>query len=292
MVSLVRNGRKLYRLLRTKYLLNRYPDGGYLKCGGVEVFCDFHDPTYAWYDGLSHNLAMDQKVIAGVLCQGQGNVLIDIGAHNGFFTAYLAKLAQKLLIPKAKVISLEPDRKHFYCLQKTAARCAQTNILLMPKGLSDKDTSLHLYRTRDNYSYTYAIEGAEMVDIVPSISLDTLASEYLSVDDRIVFIKVDIDGSEPVLFSGGKKTLEIHRPIIVMEFAPSQLLRAKVDARNFYSYLCDHFEVYWISYQGRKIKKVQRSDYKEMEAVVGDAITDLVLSKSCLDFSEVEKRLT
>lgn len=290
LVRLVRAGRKLCRHWRTMYLRSRYPDGGYLKCGNIEVFCDFTDPTYAWYDGLPTNLAIDQQAIEAVLQQsvGRGNVLVDIGAHNGFFTAYLARVAQVCRIPNAKVIGLEPDRQHFRCLQKTADRCSGIGITLIQMALADSDGSLSLYRTRDSCLHTYATEDAEPVYAVEAISLDSLAAGHLAPDDRIAFIKIDIDGAEPVLFSGGQKTLDAHRPTILMEFAPTQLRRAGVDPKCFYSQLCDNFEVYWASYKMRTIRKVQQSDYKDIETTVGDAISDLMLSTFALDFSNVQ----
>lgn len=287
LVTLARNARKLYRDWRTMYLLSRYPDGSYLKCEDVEVFCNFNDPTYAWYDSLASNLSIDQNVINALLRQSQGNVVLDIGAHNGFFTAYLARLVQANRITNAKIIALEPDRNHFHCLQKTVARCSQSNILLIQKALADTDGVLTLYRTQDPCLHTYFTQGAETVESTLAQSLDSLVSEYLAESDKIAFIKIDIDGAEPALFSGGPRTLSTHRPTILMEFAPAQLLRAGVDAKKFYIQLCDNFEVYWISYQRCTIEKVYQSDYKEIEVTVGNAISDLVLSSFNLDFSEV-----
>jgi hypothetical protein len=37
---------------------------------------------------------------------------------------------------------------------------------------------------------------------------------------KVDFIKLDVDGHEPTVLAGAKKTLHQHRPPILMEFAP------------------------------------------------------------------------
>jgi FkbM family methyltransferase len=289
LVKVVRSGRKLYRNWRTSYLLSRYPDGGYLMCGDSEVFCDFRYPTYVWYDGLSRNLAMGQKIIRTIFHQNgvRGNVLFDIGAHNGFFTAYLSRISEMGGIANAKVIALEPDRQYFLCLQKTAARCMKTSITLVQVALAANDGSATMYQTRDDCLHTYLTDGAKTAYSVRARSLDSLAAEYLQDDDSIAFIKIDIDGAEPALFTGGEKTLATHRPVIMMEFAPGHLRQAGVDAESFFSQMCDSYLVHWVCYLDYTIKKVDRCDYPEIQRTLSDAIADLVLSKTPLDFSEL-----
>jgi len=289
LVPLVRHGRQWHRARRTRQLLRRHPDGGYLKCGNVEVFCDFRDPTYAWYDGLSQSLAMDQEIIRTILRQpvAQGNVLIDIGAHCGFFTAYLAFLSQMLSIPGAKVIALEPDRRHFACLQKTIQRSPLPAVKVINAAIAEKDGVVDLYGTQDDCLHSYFTEGASPLYTVPAITLDTLGEEHLTSEERIAFIKIDVDGAEPDLFRGGQRTIEKHRPVILMEFAPDWLRRAGVDTKGLFCQLCDEYEVYFVSYVPRSIRKVRHADYDEIMAIVGGAISDFILSKTPLDLSGI-----
>jgi hypothetical protein len=119
LVAAMRYGCGLHRDWRTRYLGRRYREGGYLRCGDVEIFCDFRDLVCAWYDGLSSNLAKDLEILRALLMQqaGRGNMLLDTGAHYAFSTASLKHCARRNGILEARVVAMEPDRRHFACLQ-------------------------------------------------------------------------------------------------------------------------------------------------------------------------------
>lgn len=285
--SVILSGGKLYRVIRTRYLLSRYPQGHFLHCNGINVFCNFNDETYTWYDGPSPNLAFDQKIIQALLVESAGNVFIDIGAHFGFFAAYLSQISQTKS-GEVKLLALEPDPEHFRCLQKTLSRLSRSDTVLLPMAMSDVTGPVTLYRTAASCLHSYAEEGATVVGQVPAISLDTLVAEYLQPDDQVAFIKIDVDGAEPLFLAGGIKTFKIHTPNILMEFAPGHISQFGLSPQQFYNQLCEQFEVYWVSYRRRRVKQVSPANYFEIKEEIGEGITDLVLSKFKLGIEGVK----
>lgn len=270
--------RAAYRKSRSTYLARRYPLGGYVTCNGVRVYCDFRDEAYTWYVDHRRSLALDQKVLRELARVSSGNVLIDIGAHWGFFTAYFAELAVQK-DPEATVIALEPDPNHFRFLQRTMATYAgRSRNLLLPLALAAHNGLVTLYESGGICLHSYGAGGAVRRHEVQGVTLDALADDYLTTRDRVAVIKIDIDGAEPTLFAGGSMTLRRHTPFVFMEFAPQHLSAFGQDPRGFFENLCERFVVYWVSHQHLQVKRVEGSSYQEVARVTGSGVTDLVLS--------------
>lgn len=283
-----RRARRFCRCLRTRYLQSRFPEGGYLNCHGVEVYCNFANPTYQWYDGKPRNLRLDMQVIEFLVEQGDGDVFIDVGAHFGFFAAYLTQLISARVKP-GRLIAIEPDRDNFRCLQRTLARCEADKVShrLLPAALADKDGIIRLYDNGASCLNSYFAVGGGPAYQIEARSLDSIFDEH-GGGGKLNFIKLDIDGPEPLLFEGGRRTLEAHRPNILMEFSPRQLDAFGASPRSFFSYLCSNYHIYWLDYGRNAIVMVSDSDYPMIEANVGGGITDLVLAKLPLDFRAEE----
>jgi FkbM family methyltransferase len=278
-----------YRWLRTQYLRWRFPAGGYLECNGVPVFCDFSQGSYVWYDSDSSNLAFDQYLIRTIIPQCEGNVFIDVGAHFGFFSAYLGDLLIQNST-QAKIISLEPDRAHFRVLQETMKKYDGLNITLLPLAISITDGFLTMYKTDADCLHSYKEDNSESCYKVGAISLDTLARKHIKSGERIAFIKIDVDGAEPSLFKGGAETFARDKPVVFIEFAPKHLRRSGQDPKEFYDYLCDSHHVYWISYNTQIARRVGIADYENITETTGEGITDLIVSSTDLYIPEYSCR--
>lgn len=276
--------RPLYRALRTQWLRMRHPRGGFVSGNGVRVFVDFRSPTYSWYDADAPNLAFDQRVIGSLLEQSEGNVFLDIGAHYGFYAAFLASAVARR--KNARVIAFEPDARSFACLEQTvAASRGNVDATAMRMAVGDFDGEVTLHRVDGAAcAHTYQQTNSSGFETAPIRRLDTLVREQLRDGDRIAFIKVDIDGAEPSLLRGATETLRTHRPLTFIEFCPLVLRAAGADPREFFTQLCSEFRVYWVNFEQQRVRTVSSADYEEIAAFVGDAVTDLVLSDRELSF--------
>jgi FkbM family methyltransferase len=276
--------RSVYRPLRTLYLQSRCPDGGFVIGNGVQVFCDFNDESYVWYDADAANLAFDQRVIRTVLNQVPGNVFLDVGAHFGFYAAFVAGLNESGA-RRLKVIALEPDKTHFRCLQRTVGRFARQRVTALPLAAGEFDGLLQLHKSSDaTCLHTYSDETTEPTYVVESLRIDTICQRYLAPGDRVAFMKIDVDGAEPFVLAGATTVMQTHAPVTLLEFAPKLLRRSGTDVRAFYRDLCDRGDIYWLRYQCGSISRITDAHYRAVVENVGDGITDLLVAPTELKF--------
>ncbi len=274
----------VYRTARREYLKRRYPQGRYLQCNGIRVFCHFHDPTYEWYDGPQTSLAFDQAVLAALLRQSRGDTVIDIGAHFGFFTAFLCSEMRKMTRPM-RMIALEPDRSHYRCLLRTAE--GFSNAIVLPVALSATDGKVGMHDSSGSCLRSYG--GSSPRYFVEGMSLESVVRAH-GGGGRVALIKIDVDGTEPSLFAGGINVLREHSPIVFMEFAPRVLEGAGIDVAHFYRDLCGNFCVRWADAKRRSTPEVGPASLAEILAAVGEGVTDLILSSHPLPLGTLSPR--
>ncbi len=155
-----------------------------------------------------------------------GSVVLDIGAHIGTFAVPIANEA-------GKVIAFEPSPEAFSLLSRNAAEHGG-NMLLVNKALG---------RTTGNGSIIVRKESnAGANTIVPGgdIPISTVDSEVTHAD----FIKIDVEGMELQVLSGGAQLIERSRPVIMFEVNLSQLRAHHTSPRALERFFARHG--YWI----------------------------------------------
>ena len=106
------------------------------------------------------------------------------------------------------------------------------------KAAADKPGTLRLRRHR-GYSANTTIAGIETtmeganleIFEVEAIPVDSLLPQ---LDGHVDFLKVDVEGAEPLVFRGAQETIERNPHIaILMEWSPNQLRAAGFDPAGF-----------------------------------------------------------
>jgi len=146
----------------------------------------------------------------------EGDVVVDIGANIGYFTVLLADIVG----PKGKVYAFEPDPRSFNILQRTIKRNGWSNVIAEQKAVSNKEGEILLYQTQ---SWTAnAITSTEHVSTV-SVQMVTL-DDFLSNENHIDFVKMDMDGSEPFAIQGMRQVIKRSPNLKVLsEYQPHNL---------------------------------------------------------------------
>lgn len=145
----------------------------------------------------------------------KGDVVYDIGAHLGFYTLLLSKLAGDA----GKVYAFEPNPKLHPSLRRTLD--AIENVEFFDIALSDSEGELNLYVPED-------ASMASLANWTDGIGGDvhTVKCELKRLDDLVEsgelplpqFIKCDVEGAELSVFRGGTKTLDRREaPVIMFE---------------------------------------------------------------------------
>ena len=143
-----------------------------------------------------------------------GHVFVDVGANVGVMSFHAAKIVG----PTGKVISFEPNEDNI-CnfLHGVLENKFEAFVRLYPYALSAKAALFSL----EGGSNTYLIKPAPGQRLTQSVRGD----EILANEQRIDFIKIDIEGHEPFALQGLDQTLNRHKPLILCESQSSLLKR-------------------------------------------------------------------
>lgn len=198
---------KFYFKLRPKQTL--YP----IKIGKYKVIVDLAEfqPRLMYFHHYERDII---KCIKEMVKPNQ--VCLDIGANIGFLSAVMGKAVGD----KGKIYSLEPNHKLFPCLI-TLAESSNGVINPFQLAVSDKNGILEFY-LEANHALSTCVESLHSATaqkiLVKTISIDDFCSQQQIFPD---FIKIDVEGAEPLVLKGMQKLFESgHRPIILCELKP------------------------------------------------------------------------
>jgi FkbM family methyltransferase len=146
-----------------------------------------------------------------------GWIVVDVGAHMGFYTVRAAALVGS----SGRVIAVEPDLANYAILKRNIQQCNLTNVTAVNAALSDRDGIARL--RIDDWASTGRVliqdEGnsdfQSSAYVVKTMRLDTLTRE-LEIE-KVDLVKIDVEGAEMLVLSGAKECLERSTARIVVE---------------------------------------------------------------------------
>lgn len=135
-------------------------------------------------------------------------IAIDVGAHNGLYSEALSKLA-------SHVVAIEAIPE----LAQGLAYLLPT-VEVIHAAASDREgrITLSIPDGKPGLS-SVAHTGFSELDTVRKVEVDaiTLDGLFAGRDDKIGFIKVDVEGHELAVLKGARTIIEKHRPILLIE---------------------------------------------------------------------------
>jgi FkbM family methyltransferase len=147
-----------------------------------------------------------------------GMVVLDIGAHVGYFIL----LAATSVGPAGKVFAFEPDERHVKLLLRNVEANDTGNVVVVPKAVSDATGRCKL----------------RVNSCSPAVSLETVRLDdfFPPGQRRVDFVKMDIDGAEPMALAGMEGLLsESPEMQMLVEYDPWQ---HEVQGRSPGDFLC------------------------------------------------------
>ena len=186
-----------------------------------------------------------------------GDDVFDIGANCGAHTLHFAQLVGN----RGRVVAFEPTNYAFERIQ--------TN-LRINSSLVDH-VELHQIALTDSQNFnpqselyaSWPLNGKENLHPTHGGRLhSTTGAKFMSLDefvvqnkiDKLDFIKLDVDGDEPRIISGGLRTLETFHPSILMEWCPDLFSDPVRDALEIQSALVDlGYNVSIVGHRGVKL---------------------------------------
>jgi FkbM family methyltransferase len=173
---------------------------------GDDFFVNRHD-----YEVHDFNLAMEHV--------SEFRNALDIGAHVGFWSQ---RLADKF----GQVISFEPVPDHYDCLAKNIE--SKTNVYVHNVAVGNEIGTVYMNQTIENSGMSSIVDNETGLK-VPLVTIDSLGL------NDIDFIKIDVEGFEPLVLRGAKKTILESRPVIFME-----ILNQYKDSSDAFSIMAEY----------------------------------------------------
>lgn len=157
---------------------------------------------------------------------GRGDSVLDIGANIGFFTLHMAAMVG----PTGHVYAYEPLDQNAALLEQSARENGlEERISLRRRAVGAEPGEaeivfLSLDAGAQNSGGAYLSTASR---VVPTRH-ELLRTKVVALDSEkfvrpVRFIKVDVEGAEPLVFRGGRELLSEDRPIILSEINPGQL---------------------------------------------------------------------
>ncbi len=193
------------------------------------------DPTFqicndcVWFAGSLNSLIERQVYLAGgyerglietflaLVPDGNAGCAIDVGANVGTHSLAFATHF-------ARVISFDPGPIAFESLSRNVALNPALNVTTINCGLGDVPGTLPFFAAIDGAEGlgTFVSDNHYDTPIVPIgerpiMRGDDALADVLAADERVLALKLDVQGYEPKALAGLRETLARHRPLTWVE---------------------------------------------------------------------------
>ena len=163
------------------------------------------DSAIYFYGYFEHH---STKVVYNVVKKNM--VVFDIGANIGYYTL----LCSSLVGENGKVYAFEPMSEAMNRIKEHCRINSIRNVVLERKALAE----ITKPKQPVSFQYSYSIVGGDSkpnTEYVDFISLD----DYVTINriPSIDFMKIDVDGYEYKVISGGKNAIKRFKPLILIE---------------------------------------------------------------------------
>ncbi len=194
-----------------------------------------------------------------------GDTVIDVGAHIGYFTLFLAELVG----PQGHVYAFEPDPRARSFLARSISGSGMDWIDVSSFALATGRGTVKFFLAKGLGSSS-AVKSVQQMDAeetaIQTVSLDDLVDQG-SVVGPIRVVKIDVEGYELDALRGMAKVLREHRPVMVVEVNKEMLEARGESPANLFALLTS------FDYSLEALAKPPRGRYKE--SIVTGAIRDI-----------------
>lgn len=201
-----------YRRLLSKLFMSKY-SGFFIPLNKEEVLITF-DGFYAVVP--INTMGITRIVKKEYLQPSKGDVVVDAGAHYGFYTLH----ASRLVGADGMILSFEPHPKNYERFLTNLSSNGIRNVIPLNKALGECDKPIRLYVSShsERHSTSFMLNPSTHYSgsyvYVESARLDTVVGE-LGIK-RVDLIKIDVEGAELSILKGAEKTIGQFRPSLTI----------------------------------------------------------------------------
>lgn len=185
---------------------------------GARMYVDLACEKYYW---LGTHEEDTQRLLAQVVCPGW--VAYDVGAHVGFFSLLLSRLATA----SGSVHAFEPRPENVDRLQANVRANHVRNVEIHPVAAADRAGEAAFVLTSSTLQGHIAEDGVSSAAHVRTDTIDAMVRDGMPPPH---IVKVDVEGTEGSVLRGAVRTIDLHRPLLLLEVHSADAGRDVIDA--------------------------------------------------------------
>lgn len=246
----------------------------FIEIGGHKMFLDSRDSLCLSINGVYEPL--ETEIIKKEV--KSGDIVLDIGAHIGYYTLILAKIVGE----NGKVFAFEADPTNFNLLKKNIITNGYKNVILIHNAVSNENKKIKLYLCEYNNGMhrIYKSKFCSSYIEIESTRLDDYF-EKINFNKQINFVKMDVEGAELDVLRGMSLLLDKNKKLkIVTEFAPVSLFERGNNPEDFIKILNKHdFQFFDINEKKNKINFIDIAKLNQKYTPAKNNYTNLLCLK-------------
>lgn len=146
-----------------------------------------------------------------------GDSVVDIGAHEGFFSLFLAQRVGSA----GHIYSFEPNPENLFFLEKNIKINKQKNIKIFTVAVGNKKEQLTFYYSDNLGAWGSLIDYWHDTDKKRKVEVDRLDNLLKERQKPLDFIKIDTEGNEFNVLKGAEKVISQDHPHLCVEVSLS-----------------------------------------------------------------------
>jgi FkbM family methyltransferase len=158
-------------------------------------------------------------------------VVVDLGAHVGYYSI----IASNKLQGTGKVYSIEPDPQNYQLLLRNIHFNKLKNVVPLQVATADVSGVNFLYFSDQDPTEHRLVASKGKKETKIKVKQDTL--DNIFKNQKVDFIKLDVQGYEYKSLKGGQKIINKYHPLLLVEFWEEGLLAAGDKPQTFFNFL-------------------------------------------------------
>jgi len=154
--------------------------------------------------------------ISNYLAASPPGIFVDVGANLGWHVVHAAR--HKAV---ETAVAFEPDPFNAWLLDRNLSLNAVDNVVVGSCAIGGRRglIRLHKYKASNRGRHSVLTDYGYGSRLVPITDLDTALDNLGLADRRVLIVKIDVEGYEPEVVAGARRTLA-RADIVIIEFSP------------------------------------------------------------------------